>query len=164
MNILLITAARSWGGVKTWMLSLAEFLSQRGHHVAIVCREGDMLAVECAKRHLICYPVRFGMDFSLKTIRTFWQLFESEGTDIIITNISKELRTAGVAAKLKGVVHINCLGAFGDLKMTMKTRLLYFFLVDKCLSLPRVCSIFLPNMTFCARSFKCSIMPLKFPL
>ena len=41
------------------------------------------------------------------------------------------MRTAGVAAKLKGVVHINCLGAFGDLKMTAKTRLLYSLFVDK---------------------------------
>ena len=71
------------------------------------------------------------MDFSLKTIRKFWRLFEFEGTEIIITNISKELRTAGIAARLKGVVHINCLGAFGNLKMTLKTRLLYSLFVDK---------------------------------
>lgn len=130
MNILLISGARSWGGVKTWMLSLAEFLSNRGHNAAIVCREKDMLAFACAQLQLKCHPVRFGMDFSVKAIWRFWRLFQVEGTDIIITNIAKELRTAGVAARLKGVIHINRLGAFRDLRMTTKNRLFYSLLVD----------------------------------
>lgn len=130
MNILLITAARTWGGVKTWMLALAEFLSERGHNAAIVCREGDRLQIESEKRNLKCYPVRFGMDFSLKAIWNFCRLFNVEATDIIITNISKELRTAGVAAKLRRVKHINRLGAYSDIKKNVKNRLLYNLLVD----------------------------------
>ena len=136
MNILLITAAKSWGGVKTWMLSLTEYLSNRGHNAAIVCRAGDRLLVECAKRNIKCYSVRFGMDFSIRTIWNFCRLFKAEAADIIITNISKELRTAGVAAKLQGLIHINRLGAYTDLRKNTKNRLLYNLLVN---------SVFVPS-------------------
>ena len=131
MNILLISSARSWGGVKTWMLGLTEFLVRQGHHAAIVCREGDLLEDACAKRNIPCHPFHFGADFSPHTIARFLKLFKAEGTETIVTNISKELRTAGIAAKLKGIYHINRLGAFGDLKMTVKTKLIYSLFVDK---------------------------------
>ena len=111
-------------------MRLAEFLSQRGHGVAIVCRKGDLLQSECARQGLPCYPVQFGMDFSPVTIRLFWELFTIHQTDILITNISKEFRTAGIAAVLKGIPHINRIGAVGDLRMTVKTRILYSVFVD----------------------------------
>jgi len=130
MNIILISTVKSWGGVKTWTLSLTEYLCSQGHNTAIVCRKGDLLTTECKKRHLKCYSMRFGVDFSVISIWKFWCLFKAESTDIIITNISKGLRTAGIAAKLKGVRHINRLGAFTDLKINLKNRLLYSLFVD----------------------------------
>jgi glycosyltransferase involved in cell wall biosynthesis len=131
MNILFVNATGGWAGIKTWMLKLADFLSRRGHNVAMVCRERDLLITECAKRNLKCYPLHFGMDFSLRTIWWFLKIFDIEHTEVIVTNISKGIRTAGVAAKLKDIVHINRLGNYGDVKNTLKSRLLYNLLVDK---------------------------------
>ncbi|PID57416.1 hypothetical protein CSB45_07805 [candidate division KSB3 bacterium] len=131
MNLLLISSAKSWGGVKTWMLELTAFLLQRGHRAAIVCRPGDLLETECAERGIHCIPFNFGMDFSPVTIARFVRLFRAEQTQLIITNISKETRTAGIAAKMAGIAHVNRLGSFGDLKMTAKTRLIYSYCVDK---------------------------------
>lgn len=113
------------------MLELAGFLSRRGHNVALVCRENDLLLAECAKRNLTCYPIQFGIDFSPKSIRWFLKTFKNQKTDVVLTNISKGVRTAGVAAKLKGIAHINRLGHYRDLKNTLKSRLLYTLLVDK---------------------------------
>lgn len=139
LNIVFISAARQWGGVKTWMINLADFLARRGHQVSVVCREHDALVAECRKREIPCYPIQFGMDFSPRTIAWFWKFFEREHTEVVITNISKGFRTGGIAARLKGVAHINRLGASGDLKRTLKTRLLYTFGVDRVF----VCSRFL---------------------
>jgi glycosyltransferase involved in cell wall biosynthesis len=113
------------------MLQLAHFLSQRGHNVAIVCRQHDPLAAECASRNLKCYPIHFGMDFSITTIWQFLKLFNAEQTEVVITNISKGVRTGGLAAKLKGLAHINRLGDVRDLKNTLKSKLIYSLLVDK---------------------------------
>ncbi len=131
MNILFVNATKSWGGVKTWMLQLAEFLSRRQHQVALVCRQQDPLVSECAKRDLKCYPIRFGMDFSVRTIRLFLKLFEATHTEVVVTNIAKDIRTGGVAARLKGLAHINRLGDVHDLKATLKSKLFYTFLVDR---------------------------------
>jgi glycosyltransferase involved in cell wall biosynthesis len=131
MNILFINATKSWGGIKTWMFQLADFLSQRGHNIVIVCRHYDPLIAECAARNLKCYPIHFGMDFSITTIWRFLKLFNAEQTEVVITNISKGVRTGGLAAKLKGLPHINRLGDVRDLKNTLKSKLIYSLLVDK---------------------------------
>jgi glycosyltransferase involved in cell wall biosynthesis len=131
MNIVFVNSTRQWAGVKTWMTNLADFLARRNHHVSVVCRKHDALVDECRKRHIPCYPIRFGMDFSPRTMYWFWQFFTREQTEAVITNISKGFRTGGFAAKLKGLAHINRLGAAGDLQFTLKTRLLYTTLVDK---------------------------------
>jgi len=131
MNILFINATKSWGGIKTWMLQLANFLSQRGHNVAIVCRQNDPLIAKCATRNLKCYPIHFGMDFSIGTIWRFFKLFKAEHTEVVITNISKGVRTGGLAAKLKRLAHINRLGDVRDLKNTLKSKLIYTLLVDR---------------------------------
>lgn len=131
MNILFVNATKSWGGIKTWMLELAGFLSRRGHNIVLVCRENDLLIAECAERDLRCYPIRFGTDFSPGTMRWFLKTFKSQKTEVIITNISKGVRTAGFAAKLKGLAHINRLGNYRDFKNSLKSRLLYTLLVDK---------------------------------
>jgi glycosyltransferase involved in cell wall biosynthesis len=121
------------------MINLADFLARRGHHVTVVCREHDALVVECRKRRIPCHPIQFGMDFSPKTMMWFWKLFKKEHTEVVMTNISKGFRTGGIVAKLKGVAHINRVGAPGDLKQTLKTRLFYTFGVN-CVF---VCSQFL---------------------
>ncbi len=139
MNIVFINATKEWAGVKTWMMALADFLARRGHAVSVVCRVHDDLIEECRKRGIPCYPIHFGMDFSPKTIAWFWTLFAKEHTDVVITNIAKGFRTGGVAAKLRGLAHINRVGAPGDLKQTLKTRVLYALLVDRVF----VCSKFL---------------------
>lgn len=142
MNIVFVNATKEWAGVKTWMMALAEFLKQRGHTVSFVCRRNDDLVQVCQERRIPCYPLAsFGMDFSPKTILWFMKFFRQERTDVVITNIAKGFRTGGVAAKLMGLAHINRLGAPGDLRQTLKTRLLYTLFADRVF----VCSKFLYN-------------------
>ncbi len=131
MNIVFINACSGWAGIKTWMREVAAFLAQRGHDIRLVCRDGDLLIQECEPRGVRCYPIHFGMDFSPQTIAWFFRFFGQARTDLIITNISKEIRTAGIAAKFRGIAHVNRLGNYGDVKPTTKNRLLYNWLVDR---------------------------------
>ena len=131
MNIVFVNSTRGWAGVKTWTINLAEFLHRRGHHVMVICRENDGLVGECAARQIPCRQIDFGMDFSPKTMTGFWKLFAAERTECVITNISKGFRTGGIVAALKGIAHINRLGAPGDLKHDLKTRILYRLFVDR---------------------------------
>ena len=131
MNIVFVNACENWAGIKTWMREVAAFLDRKGHDVRIVCRDSDLFVQECKRLNLRCHPIHFGMDFSPQTILWFWRLFEHAHTDLVVTNISKEIRTAGIAAKMSGSAHVNRLGNYGDLKPTLKNRLLYNGLVDR---------------------------------
>lgn len=131
MNIVCINSTREWAGVKTWMINLADFLQRRGHHITMVCRERDGLVDACAARQIPCRQIRFGMDFSPNTLLWFRKLFATERTECVITNIAKGVRTGGIAASFHHIAHINRLGAPGDLKRDLKTRLLYTLCVDR---------------------------------
>ena len=131
MNIVFVNSTKSWGGIKTWMLELGHFLTRREHQVVLVCRREDALIEECAKRDLPCVPIRFGPDFSPVTIAWFLRFLRTQKVQAIITNVSKDLRTAGVAARLCGIAHINRLGNTRDVKNTMKARLIYNALTDR---------------------------------
>jgi len=133
MHIVFVNACENWAGIKTWMREVALFLHRKGHDIRIVCREGDQFIQECERLNLRCHPIHFGMDFSPQTILWFWRLFGQAHTDLIVTNISKEIRTAGIASKIKGIRHVNRLGNYNDLKPTLKNRLLYNGLVDRVL-------------------------------
>lgn len=131
MHIVFVNACSGWAGIKTWMREVAAFLHRRGHDIQVVCREGDRLVQECRERGICCHPLHFGMDCSPRTIAWFFRLFGQARTDLIITNVSKDIRTAGIAAKLRGIAHVNRLGNYGDLKPTLKNRLMYRWLVDR---------------------------------
>lgn len=131
MNVFFVNATHTWGGVKTWTLALGEFLVARGHRVDVSCRPGDRLIAACPSRGLTCHPFRYGMDFSPLAIARFRALFAACGTDVVLTNISKEMRTGGVAARLSGVAHVNRLGSEFDITPSWRQRVLYVALVDR---------------------------------
>lgn len=135
MNIVFVNSTKSWGGIKTWMVELGQFLAQRGHQITVVCRRKDPLIETCERHGLPCVPIHFGFDFSPATITWFYRFFRAQQTEVVVTNVSKDLCTAGVAAKLCGIMPINRLGNTRDLKNTLKSRLMYNALVD-CVVVP----------------------------
>ncbi len=131
MNILFNNATTSWAGIKTWMIELATFLQAKGHRPLIVCRKKDLLIEKCRERNLDCLPIRYGTDYSPFALRKFFKIFRDHDTELVITNISKGIRTAGLAARLKKIPHINRVGNYGDLKATAKVKWEYTKLIDK---------------------------------
>lgn len=131
MNILFNNATTTWGGIKTWMLELASFLQTKGHHPLMVCREHDLLVERAEERGLNVQTMKFGPDYSPSAINKFLKIFQSHQTELLITNITKGVRTAGVAAKMKGIPHINRLGNYGDLKDSRRVEWEYNMLVQQ---------------------------------
>lgn len=132
MNILFVNSTVAWGGVKTWMLEYGSKLAERGHRV-IVCanrREKGGFVDACRENGLTAYSMKFGVDFSPWTILWFIRLMRSEGIDIVITNVEKDVRTAGVAARLLGKKVIQRVGLVSDLKDRLKVRVSQRAIVD----------------------------------
>ncbi len=133
MNILFVNATRSWGGIKSWMLRLGEYLQNRGHQVQFACLKGDELIGRCEDAGLVCQPMTFGPDYSPLAVMRFLKLIRKNRIDLVISNVSKDIRTAGIAARIAGIAHVNRLGLYGDIKDKFKVRLEYTRWVDKVL-------------------------------
>jgi glycosyltransferase involved in cell wall biosynthesis len=122
MNILFVNSTRGWGGVKTWTIDMAQALAGLGHETAIVGRPGKFVD-KALKLGIRAEAHRFGIDFNPVSICYFLKLFRKLKTDVVICNISKGLRTAGVAARLAGIPIVHRLGSPGDVSNRLKTRL-----------------------------------------
>jgi len=122
LTIAFLASTRKWGGVKTWSLDMGLALQQRGHKVIILAPAGPFVD-RAIRMGLQAERVHFGPDGNPLAIRRFLRFFRAEKVDCVVVNLSKEMRTAGVAARLLGIPLVHRIGAPGDLKDRMKTRI-----------------------------------------
>jgi len=122
MRIVFVNSTRKWGGVKTWCLDMGEALQRQGHSVWIYGRPGEFID-RARRRGLEAHGVAFGPDLNPLLMTRFWRDFRALHVDRVVLNVGKDLRTAGVVARLLGIPAIQHLGAPGDLRNTMKTRM-----------------------------------------
>ncbi|NJB66627.1 glycosyltransferase involved in cell wall biosynthesis [Desulfobaculum xiamenense] len=132
MNIVFVNATRRFGGVKAWTLDLASRLNAMGHTTTIFCRRGPFLdkAREAGldARHFV-----FGFDYNPLSIWRFMRFFRQNATDVVVVNIGKDLRTAGVAARLAGIPVVHRVGLPGDMRDTPKVRNTHRFIGPRVL-------------------------------
>lgn len=121
MNITFVNSIRFWGGVMTWCVDMADKLQEQGHYTSLVVRLDP--AVEKARSlgiHAEKYS--FGCDFNPAAITHFLKFFLQNKTEVMVGNISKELRTAGVAARMLGIPIVHRIGSPKDIINRPKTR------------------------------------------
>lgn len=116
MRLAFVISTRRWGGTKTWSLDMARAALADGHDVGIYGR--DPRFIESARAHgMYAGLVDFGMDFSPRAIAFFSREFRARGITHLIVNVGKDLRTAGIAARLAGIpvtVHVGAPHDFSD--------------------------------------------------
>lgn len=123
LRLAFCNATRSWGGVKTWTLEFARALSGRGHQLHILGRDERFLS-RARQMGLPARHMRFGPDFNPFAIRRFMRFFREHAIDAVMVNVSQDLRSAGVAARLGGRVLVQRIGMPDDMRPTAKVRLL----------------------------------------
>ncbi len=133
MNILFVNATRRWGGVKTWTLDAAVRLRAMGHGAFIACRPGAF-ADRARELGVPCAAQRFGLDYSPLMVLWFRRLFAVWKIDAVVCNVGKDLRTAGVAARLSGLPVIHRVGLPRDMRDTLQVRLTHRFVRPALLS------------------------------
>lgn len=132
MNILFVNSTVKWGGVKTWMLEYGTKLASRGHKVSICAnkKETGSFIERCRENGLTVYPMKFGVDYSPFTIWRFISIIQKEKIDIVCTNIEKDNRSAGIAARICGKKVIQRVGLVTDLRDSFKFRFMQAAVVD----------------------------------
>lgn len=124
MNICFVNSTRKWGGVKTWTLDAAQGLAASGHQVLVIGRFGPFID-KARALGLEALGQSFGPDFNPLLIQRLMHIFRRHKIDVVVVNVGKDMRSAGVAAKLLGIPVVHRVGLAGDMLNTWKVRLLH---------------------------------------
>ncbi|MBU3916989.1 glycosyltransferase [bacterium] len=130
MKIAFVISINIWGGVKTWMLEFGKELQLRGHDIVFFSKD-SRLTEEVIQNGCLAYTVKFGADYNPVAIRFFFKKFKEHQIDITCMNNQKEIRTAGIAAKLLKIPVIQRLGLPTDISYKVDQRFSQRYLVDE---------------------------------
>lgn len=99
LKILFANSIQMFAGGEIWMLSTMQELRNRGHEITLLCRPDTELArrAQALNFNLLQLPIRG--DFDPLTIFHISRFLKKNKIDIILTNMDKELRLCGMAAK-----------------------------------------------------------------
>jgi glycosyltransferase involved in cell wall biosynthesis len=103
MRILFINSIQMFGGGEVWMLRTLQALQKRGHQVWLCCRPETELAKLAVAQGVPVKLLAFRGDFDPVTIARLARFMKEERIEVVLTNMDKELRLGGIAAKIAGV-------------------------------------------------------------
>ena len=95
-----------WGGAEVWLMDVMHGLTRRGHEVTLVCRPGTILEKNARAEHFDVVAVSMRGDFDPGTVWKMRRLMRARHIDVVSTNMDKELRFGGLAARLAGKVAV----------------------------------------------------------
>jgi glycosyltransferase involved in cell wall biosynthesis len=129
MRILQVIETGGPGGAETVFARLSSGLSDRGHHVHCVTREGSWLPTEIATRGLPWSAWQSGGAFDIRLVRRLRDLMRTERIDVVHAHLFDGAVYAALAARSMGIPTVVTLHGQVDVKAedwksTMKARLL----------------------------------------
>jgi glycosyltransferase involved in cell wall biosynthesis len=104
MNILFINSIgrNKFGGGEKWMVNAAASLRDKGHKVTLASRKNSRILQYAADKGVPTTVIEIHADISpLKTIKIARYL-KQHSIDILICNLNKDIRVAGLAARMAG--------------------------------------------------------------
>jgi glycosyltransferase involved in cell wall biosynthesis len=102
LRIAFVNSIQMFAGGEVWMLTALAALRERGHQVLLICRPGIELERRARAAGFAVETIRFRGDFDPFTIVRLARIFRKHGVQVVLTNMDKELRLSGIAARLDG--------------------------------------------------------------
>ena len=101
MNILFINsiAPRKYGGGEKWMIKAAKGLTREGHKVFLASKINSEILKFAEKEGVNTQNFNIYTDFSPVNTWKIYKFLKSEQIDVLICNLNKDVRVAGLAAK-----------------------------------------------------------------
>ena len=104
MNILFINSIgrNKFGGGEKWMVNAAKGLTTKGHNVVLSSKQNSRILQYAEKQGVKTHVVEIHSDIS--PIKTFLiaRWLKEQQIDILICNLNKDVRVAGLAARIAG--------------------------------------------------------------
>lgn len=106
LRVLFINSIQMWGGAEVWLMDVMHGLTRRGHEVTLACRPGTILEKNARAEGFGVEAVAMRSDFDPAVIARLARLMRARRIELVSTNMDKELRAGGVAARLVGRVAV----------------------------------------------------------
>ncbi len=109
MKILFVNFAAEWGGGEGWTLRSATGLKRIGHEIHVIGREDSPFVERALQTELITSSLRVNIDYDPLNIFYIQSYLKQHTIEAVIVHHNKDVRIAGVAAKLRKipVIHRN---------------------------------------------------------
>ena len=126
LRILFMNSIQMFGGGEIWMLAAMENLRAKGHQTGLICRPGIKLAEKSAEKNFTTFTIPMRGDFDPVTVWHFYRTIRKFRADVLLANMDKEFRLAGLATRfLSGVVLVPRRGVDYPLKSHLIYRISY---------------------------------------
>lgn len=125
MRIAFVNSTHKWGGVKTWCLEVAYGLKKYTSIESIILGREGVFLEKAKELGLENYAINFGPDYNPFVIKKFMDIFKARNVKCVIVNVGKDMRTAGIAAKLLNIPVVHRVGLPGDMQDKWDVRLMH---------------------------------------
>ncbi|MBU4055283.1 MAG: glycosyltransferase, partial [Proteobacteria bacterium] len=107
-SICFFNSSKTWGGGEKWHYDMACGLSNRGFKPMVIAGKNSALHDRIQHTGLTSHALRISNFSFLNPLKIFkiLKILKREGIEIIIINLSEDVKIAGFAAKLVGIKHI----------------------------------------------------------
>jgi glycosyltransferase involved in cell wall biosynthesis len=124
-----------WGGAEVWLMDIMHGLEARGHAVMLVCRPGTILETNARAHGFEVIPVHMRSDFDPLVVLSMLRLIRGRHIDVVCTNMDKEMRFGGLAARIaRHVAVIPSREVDYPIKNKLRYRLTYRKLADRIMT------------------------------
>jgi glycosyltransferase involved in cell wall biosynthesis len=103
LRICFVDSLRSLGGAELWILAAAAGLARRGHAVSVIAQPGTPLLERGTRLGLDMAAIPIRLDGAPWTLIRLLRLFRSRRIEAVLCNLTKDLKAAGVAARLASI-------------------------------------------------------------
>lgn len=129
MRIVFINSIQMFGGGEIWLFRTMNALLKRNHAVLLICRPETPLETRARKAGFDVCTLRLRGDFDPVVIFHLMRILRRFRADVVCTNMDKELRLGGLAARLAGVrAVVPRRGSDYPLKNTLAYRWSYHYI------------------------------------
>jgi glycosyltransferase involved in cell wall biosynthesis len=130
-NLLFINSITIYGGGEVWMLNVMKELAERGYKVTLICKPEVEIIQQANESGIDVLPIRIAGDFDPFTISEIAGIYRKRKIDIVIANVGKDIRLAGLAAKFVSGVSVIALHQVDrEIKNNLRYRFTYNSLAD----------------------------------
>tara|TARA_B100001996_G_scaffold63978_2_gene46045 strand:+ start:33028 stop:34140 length:1113 start_codon:yes stop_codon:yes gene_type:complete len=96
-------SSQKWGGGEKWMVTAANGLKMRGHNTILSGKANSEFLLRAQNAGLKTLPLNIYADYNPLKIWHTKKILEKHSIDVIVLNLNKDIRVAGIAARLAKV-------------------------------------------------------------